>query len=237
VLGGLIVLGAVFGAVTSTIASVLVHTESRSIPVADVSAMDVDLSAGEFTVVFDEGRTEAELEVTATLGADSWTFAVEGDTLTVASPHRFFGPSWWFGGSGRAVLHLPASLQGLDATLGVSAGDLKVQLGAGDVTLDGTAQHLGLGISAGSADVALADVRSADLRVSAGSIMTQLTGTQPQSITVDVSAGSVSLSVPEGDYDVRSVVSAGDFDNSIPATRGASSTIDVQISAGSVSLR
>jgi hypothetical protein len=245
-LGGLIVLGAVFGAVTSTIASVLVHTESRSIPVADVSAMDVDLSAGEFTVVFDEGRTEAELVVTATLGADAWTFAVEGDTLTVASPHRFFGPSWWFGGSGRAVLHLPASLQGLDATLGVSAGDLtatgefgdlKVQLGAGDVTLDGTAQHLGLGISAGSADVARADVRSADLRVSAGSIMTQLTGTQPQSITVDVSAGSVSLSVPEGDYDVRSVVSAGDFDNSIPATRGASSTIDVQISAGSVSLR
>ncbi|MDQ2689934.1 MAG: DUF2807 domain-containing protein [Chloroflexota bacterium] len=246
VIGGLIVLGAVFSAVTSTIASALVHTDSRSLAVSGVSALDVDLSAGELVLIFDEGRTEAELEVTGTLGADAWTFAVEGDTLTVASPHRFFGPAWWFGGSGRAALHLPASLQDLDAKLGVSAGDLtatgefgdlEVRLGAGAVTLDGTARQLDLGVSAGSADVTLADVRSADLRVSAGSVASHFAGAQPQSIMVDVSAGSVSLSVPDGDYDVRSDVSAGDFDSRIPATPGAASSIDVRISAGSVSLR
>lgn len=246
VLGGLIVLATVFSAVTSTIASALVHTDSRSIAVTDVSNLDVDLSAGQLSVVFDQGLNEAELEVTSTLGADAWTLAVEGDTLTVASPRRFFGPDWWFGGSGRAELHLPASLQGLDAGLDISAGDvtvtgefgdLRAQLGAGRVTLDGAARHLDLGISAGAADVSLADVRSADLTVSAGSVTSQFTGVQPQSITVDVSAGSVSMRVPDGEYDVRSTVSAGDFDSRIPATRGASSTIDVHISAGSVSLR
>ena len=246
VLGGLIVLGAVFSAVTSTVASALVHTDSRTLAVSDVSALDVDLSAGELTVVFDEGATEAELEVTGTLGSDAWTFAVEGDTLAVASPHRFFGPAWWFGGSGRAVLHLPASLQGLGADLDIAAGeltatgefgDLHARLGAGAVHLNGTARQLDLHINAGAADVALADVRSAELTVNAGAVDAQLTGAQPQSVTVDVSAGSVSLRVPDGDYDVRSNVSAGDFDSSVPATRGASSTIDVTVSAGSVRLR
>ena len=246
VLGAMIVLGAVFSAVTSTIASALVRTDSRSLAVGTVSDLDIDLSAGRFDVVFDAGIRDAQLEVTSTFGADSWTFAVEGDTLTVGSPHRLFGPAWWFGGSGRAVLRLPASLQGLDAEFDISAGDVSatgefgdvdVQLGAGAITLNGTARQLGLNLSAGSADVALADVRSAELTVSAGSVTSQFSGAQPQSIVVGVSAGSVDLRVPEGDYDVRSNVSAGDFDSRIPATRGAASTIDVCISAGSVSLR
>lgn len=246
VLGGAIVLGAVLSAVGSTIASALVHTDARTVAVAGVSDLDLDISAGEFSVVFEEGRTDAELEVTSSLGADAWTLRVAGDTLTVASPHRFFGPAWWFGGSGRAVLRLPVSLQGVDAVFDVSAGDFTMtgefgdldgQLSAGAVTLDGTANSLGLNLNAGAADIALADVRSADLDVSAGSVTVELTGSQPQSVTVDVSAGSVDLRVPDGDYDVRSDVSAGDFDSRIPATRGAASTIDVNISAGSVSLR
>lgn len=246
VVGSVILLGAVLSAVGSTIASALVHTDARTVAVADVKQLDLDLSAGQLSVVFDEGRTDAELEVTSTLGADAWTFAVQGDTLAVASPHRFFGPDWWFGGSGRAVLRLPASLQGADADFDVSAGDFTMtgefgdldgQLSAGAVTLDGTAASLGLDLSAGAADVSLADVRSADLSVSAGSITAELTGTRPRAVTIEVSAGSVDLRVPEGDYDVRSDVSAGSFDSRIPATRGAASTIDVQISAGSVTLR
>ena len=117
---------------------------------------------------------------------------------------------------------LPSSLEGLDADFGLGAGDLtaegdfgelELDLGAGRATLSGSADVLTVDVSAGRADLDLADVRSAKLTVSAGSLVGTLTGDQPDAITLDVSAGSADLTVPEGDYDVSSDVSAGDFDN------------------------
>jgi hypothetical protein len=52
-----------------------------------------------------------------------------------------------------------------------------------------------------------------------------------------VSAGSLNLTVPDGEYNVTSEVSAGGFENKIGSSPDADSTVDVQVSAGQVVLR
>ena len=59
----------------------------------------------------------------------------------------------------------------------------------------------------------------------------------PRTLELDVSAGSLDVTVPDGDYDVTSDVSAGDFDNRVGSTPGADSTVDVQVSAGKAILQ
>jgi hypothetical protein len=245
--GALLIVGAVMSAVGSTLASALVRTETRTLTSTSFSDLDVDLAAGELTVLFVDGISAPELTVTSSAGAGDWTFAADGGTLTVASPDRRWMPLWWFGGVGSATLRLPASAQegGLDAEFDTSAGDLSVSgrfadldddLGAGRVTVAGAADELSLDVSAGAADLDLSDVRTAELTLNAGSATTHFTGAQPRSVTADVSAGSLELAVPEGAYDVRSDVSAGQFDNRIAPQPGAASTISVQVSAGSATL-
>ena len=245
-LGGALILGTIGTTVISTVAAASIQTTGRSLAVDDVDALDVDLAAGTLLVEFAD-VTEAELEVTGSFGADQWTLRTDGGTLVVASPDWHFGTPWMFGnGNGRATLRLPSSLEGLDADFGLGAGDLTVEgefgelgldLGAGRTTLSGSAQTLAVDVSAGRADLDLADVRSAKLTVSAGTLVGELSGDQPDAITLDVSAGSADLTVPEGDYDVSSEVSAGQFDNRIGSTPGASSTVRVDVSAGQAVLR
>jgi hypothetical protein len=245
-LGGALILGTIGTTVVSTVAAASIQTTGRSLAVDDVDALDVDLAAGTLVVEFAD-VTEAELEVTGSFGADQWTLRTDGGTLVVASPDWHFGTPWFFGnGNGRATLLLPSSLEGLDADFGLGAGDLtaegefgelELDLGAGRATLSGSAEVLTVDVSAGRADLDLADVRSAKLTVSAGSLVGTLTGDQPDAITLDVSAGSADLTVPEGDYDVSSDVSAGDLDNQIGSTPGASSTVRVDVSAGQAVLR
>ena len=77
----------------------------------------------------------------------------------------------------------------------------------------------------------------ANLSVSAGSLTVALSGRQPSDIELDVSSGSARVTVPEGEYDVTSDVSAGNLDNGLGSTPGADSTIRVQVSAGQAVLR
>ena len=248
VLGGIVLLGATISAAVGTIASASVHTSTRTVEAAGVDDLDVDAAAGTLRVEFTD-VAEAELEVTSSWGADSWRFDREGETLIVASTDRFgwFGWRGWFGDGGAdAVLRLPSSLEGLDADVSLAAGEfvtdgefgeLGLSLAAGSFDVSGSAESLTADVSAGRGTLELDGVRHADLTVSAGSLDATLTGTQPEAIELGVSAGSLRLTVPEGDYDVRSDVSAGEFDNSIGSTPGASSTITVQVSAGQAVLK
>ena len=183
---------------------------------------------------------------TAPFGGDRWSLERDGDTLTVSSPRWEWGMGWVFGGSGSAVLLLPDDLEGLDAELQMAAGSFHadgefgavgLSVGAGEVDLAGAADDLTIDLSAGRATLDLADVDTADLTVSAGSMDAALTGSQPSDIRAEVSAGSLNLVVPEGSYDVTSDVSAGNFRNSLGSDPGADSTISVNLSAGQVSLR
>lgn len=245
-LGAAVILGALGSAVFSTVAAASVRTESRSVDVGGVSELDISVDAASLRLEFAD-VSEATLQVTSGLGAGSWTLRTDGDTLRVASPERF-GPGWWvFGDEVRAILTLPQDLAGddLDATLELAAGDLTVDgrfgdlgidVGAGRLSVDGSATTLTAELSAGGADIDLADVTEAGFSVSAGTIDARLTGTAPRTVTVDVSAGGLDLELPDGAYDVRSDVSAGEFDNGLQTQAGARNTVDVTVSAGTVTI-
>ncbi|HWL79191.1 DUF4097 family beta strand repeat-containing protein [Microbacterium sp.] len=248
VFGSLVIVGAIVSAVVGTIVSASVHTTNRTVEVAGVDRLDIDAAAGSLRVEFGSVR-EAELEVTSSWGADRWVLERDGGDLVVSSP-RMWGPWWifggWFGGPGDAVLRLPQSLEGLDADITFSAGTLDVEgefaeldltMNAGRADIAGSAESLKADMNAGRADLELADVATANLIVNAGSLDAALTGSQPDEVTVDLSAGSLNLSVPQGDYVVTSDVSAGGFDNRIGSDPSASSTIHVEVSAGQVTLR
>jgi hypothetical protein len=244
-LGAAVILGAVGSAIWSTVAAASVRTETRTVDVAGVESLRVAVDAASLRIEFAD-VPEATLDVTSGLGVGRWTFERTGDELTVETPRRF-GPGWIFGGEVRATLTLPQELEGaeLDAALELSAGeltvdggfgDLGVDVGAGTFAVDGSARTLTAELSAGGADIELSDVTEADFSVSAGAIEARLTGTAPRSVTVDVSAGSLDLRLPDAVYDVQSDVSAGDFENGLQTERGARNVVDVTVSAGSATI-
>ncbi|HEX5730016.1 MAG TPA: hypothetical protein VFX99_11380, partial [Microbacterium sp.] len=123
-----------------------------------------------------------------------------------------------------------------DLTVDGDFADLEIQVGAGSLTVDGSADTLSAELSAGGADIDLADVAEATFSVSAGAVESRLTGSAPRLVTVDVSAGSLELTVPDADYDVRSDVSAGEFDNRLRVDADSGNVVDVTVSAGSATI-
>ena len=244
-LGCAVVLGALGTAIFSTVAAASVRTDTQTADVAGVESLNVAVDAASLRIEFAD-VSEATLEVTGGLGVGEWTLERQDDELTVATPHRF-GPGWIFGGDVRATLTLPRELEGadLDAALELSAGeltvdgsfgDLGIDVGAGTLTVDGAAQTLTADLSAGGADIDLADVGEATFTVSAGTVDARLTGAAPRAVTVDVSAGSLDLRLPDETYDVRSDVSAGDFENGLRTDADAANVVDVTVSAGTVTI-
>jgi hypothetical protein len=247
VIGGLVVAALVVMGTLSAIAAASVHEETRTLAVADVDELEVDVSGGSLDIVYAD-VPEARLEIQRVFGNAPWKFQVDGGTLKVASPDRFFGGGWPFGGNGSGTLTLPTSLRDtpLDASMDVAGGSLSVRDGvfgdlstetdAGSLDIRGTARTLDSETNAGDTTLRLSDVDKAEFSVSAGRMTTELTGSAPRSITADVSAGSLDLAVPRGAYAVTNDVSAGGFDNGIGSTAGATNTLHVEVSAGSASL-
>ncbi|MEV4776592.1 DUF4097 family beta strand repeat-containing protein [Microbacterium sp. LWH12-1.2] len=248
VIGGVALLGT-GGSAAFAAASDLSRTDSeQSLDVDGIEGIDLDASASDVTVQFDDVE-EAELTVTG--GRGNWTMERNEDDLIVRSPDTGFG--WWFGGnwfSGpeTVVLTLPESLRAtkLDAEFTLSAGsleavgdfgDLDVEVGAGFFSIEGSAHVLDIDMSAGRASIELDGVTEADLAVSAGDLMVELTGTAPDTVTIDVSAGSVNLALPNVDYNIVQDVSAGTLDSRVEESSSSRRTIDVSLSAGSVTLR
>lgn len=245
VIGAFVVLGAVFGSVAATFRAGPVLESTSTIDVRGADALQVQLDAGSLRIDYADVR-EAELSVRGVNGADDWTLEVVGDTLRVFSPHGEWSFPWSMTGSGDAVLTLPMRMSGADADLHLDAGALEatgdfgvlsLTVGAGEITVDGSAEELAVDLSAGGGTLALDDVSRADIQVSAGAIEAQLRGTQPDDIVVDVRAGSLTLTVPEGRYDVTSDVSAGELLNGLGTAPGSSHRVQVDVSAGQVVLR
>jgi hypothetical protein len=242
-LGVGILVAVAWGGIRSTVAAAAVSSETHEVAVAGVDVVDVDISAASLIVRFDD-VTEASLEVRNS-SSGAWTFERSAETLRVETPRTPFLS--WFGGSGngRGVLTLPAELEGADADLSLGAGSidadgafgmLALDMGAGDVTLRGSADSFTADVSAGRADVELADVDEADVQLSAGDMHARLSGEAPSDVQLSVSAGSLELTLPDGQYAVTSEVSAGDFDNGLQTSSAASSRVSVEVAAGTVQL-
>ncbi|WP_322411057.1 DUF4097 family beta strand repeat-containing protein [Microbacterium invictum] len=248
--GALVILGSLGSAAVGTAAAAVSgggssDGGSTTVDTTGVTEIDTEVGAGSLRIEFAD-VDQATLDVTGAWGADQWTLEREEDTIRVSSPDRWWG-GWMFGDRSEAVLTLPDALEGIDADLTTNAGDLRVvdgdfgeldlELGAGSIDITGSARSLDATVSAGQADLELSDVAEADVSVSAGDMDLVLTGSQPSGMTFDVSAGRVTATVPEGEYDITSEVSAGDFDSGIGSTPGARSTVEVSVTAGQVELR
>ncbi|GAT74723.1 hypothetical protein MHM582_3231 [Microbacterium sp. HM58-2] len=248
VIGGIALLGS--GATAAVAASGdLVRTDTvQTLDVTGITGLDLDVNASDVRIEFGD-VSDAELAVTSGRGR-TWTLERDDDELLVRSPDTRFG--WWFGNwfddEETVVLTLPEELQdgGLDASLTLNAGsltvsgtfaELDVEVTAGDLTVDGAATVLDAQLSAGGADILLDGVKTADFGVSAGDLAVELTGTAPTDTTIDVSAGELDLTVPEGGYRVTQSVSAGTLDNELDQDSDSRRTIDVSVSAGTVTLR
>lgn len=259
VFGGIVLLGAGGTAAFAATHDISAAANSgvsgtQSMNVDGIESLRVDISASDVTARFGD-VDEATLEVTGgRIG--SWTLERDGDELVVRSPDRGFG-SWfggdWFGGgwfdrNETVVLTLPESLEGaeLDADFSLSAGSLgiegmygevDIEMGAGALSMDGSAASIDADISAGRADMSLFDVNEADFTVSAGKLVAELANTAPRSVTIDVSAGSLELTLPDEAYAVRQDVSAGSFDNRLDTSNSSRFEIVATVSAGNVVLR
>lgn len=243
--GGLVLAGVGATAAFAGVAQLSEGEEAQVVDVTGVDSLDVDVSAADLTVRFAD-VDEAQLETSGTRG-QGWTFEVDGDELMVASPDArwsWFGLGWW-GGETTATLVLPESLASLDADLLLQAGSLRadgdfdelsVEVGAGSLTVDGSATALDVEVSAGNAEVTLDGVREASYSLSAGWIDSELLSA-PTSTRLDVSAGSLTLTVPEEAYRLVRDVSAGTLDSELTESEDAANAIDVSLSAGSVELR
>ena len=225
----------------------LTRTESmrQSVDVRGVTSVDLEASASEVRVEFGD-VDEAELSVQG--GGGSWTFRRDGYELVVRSPDTVFG--WWFAGwsadNRSVVLTLPRGLEGVDASLELSAGSLDVsgsygeldtEVSAGNLSVDASASSLDATLSAGRADLVLDRVDSAEFSVSAGDLTAELRGAAPRETLVDLSAGSADITLPSGDYAISQDVSAGNFDNRLETSPASRNSIEVTLSAGSVTLR
>lgn len=243
VIGGLALVGTGASAAVAASANMTRGDSLQRLDVSGVSELDVDVSASEVRVLFAD-VDEAELAVT---GGGDWSFRRDGDELVVHSPDWWSDWSFgnWFGDTQTVVLTLPMELEGVDANFTLGAGDLDisgdfgvlgVDVSAGDLTVEGAASSLDVQLGAGSAELTLDDVDQADFSVAAGDLTVVLTGSAPERITVDTSAGTTDLTVPDAGYTVTEEQSAGTIDNRLNSSSDSRRTIDVSVSAGTVTL-
>ncbi|MBN6035792.1 DUF4097 family beta strand repeat-containing protein [Amycolatopsis sp. 195334CR] len=105
-----------------------------------------------------------------------------------------------------------------------SAGNVTIT-GAGATDVDASAGNVVLGQLAGPANVT----------ASAGNVEVGLA--TPADARVKASAGTVTVTVPQGTYRVTTEANAGDSHVSVPNTPGAPHVVDVAASAGDVTVR
>jgi hypothetical protein len=241
-LGVGVLVAVVWGGMRSTFAASNTSSETQTLAVGGVTDLDVDVAATTLSIRFDD-VPEASLEVRDSDGGP-WTFERSGGTLRVETPRGAF-VSWFGSDNGRAVLTLPAELEGADAAFDLGAGnltaagefgELDLGMGAGEMTVSGSAASLVADVSAGRANVDLEGVRTANLQLAAGDMVARLGGDAPSEVRVSVSAGSLELTLPDEEYDVTSDVSAGEVDNGLRTASGASAQVSVEVAAGSARL-
>ncbi|WCM55701.1 DUF4097 family beta strand repeat-containing protein [Microbacterium sp. EF45047] len=218
--------------------------QTRAVDVDGVEAIDVEVGGADLTVRFGDGD-QARLEVSGP-DARGWSLRADGGELVVHGPDRgwnWFGPDWLRGGT-TATLTLPAELAGADLGLDLQAGRIdaegefgvvRIDVGAGSLNLEGAATALDAEVNAGRADISLTGVREADYRVSAGRLRAELTSA-PDAVTAEVSAGSLDLTVPDEEYDVRLERTAGSIDSELRSSPDARRTITATVAAGSIDL-
>lgn len=238
-LGAVLILGAVVSGVFSAVRAATQRTQTLTADAAGVADLEIDISSAQLTIVY--GGDQVSLEVTGSAG--DWRLTRDGDSLEVTTDRLWWGDWTLLGGDDTAVLTLPRALEtrALDADFSVSNGvigasgtyrELDLDLSAGSMNISGSAEAVDADISAGRLTFDLADVREADLQLSAGAVDGALTGRPPSETVIDVSAGRAELTLPDDTYAVSADVSAGTFDNRLSVDPTSRNRVSVAVSAG-----
>lgn len=251
VVGGIALAGAGISAATQAFrGQVTQETSTQTVGVDGLSAVTVDMAAADFTLEYGDVE-EAQLEATGTRG--EWNMRRSGSELVVTSPRvGWFSWNWgcvgWCDDGETVTLTLPHALErgaGIDASIDISSGavrangafrDLSLDLSAGSVVATGAARSVDVDMSAGRLEADLTDVGDAAFEISAGAVDATLRGTAPESVLIDVSAGSFDFTLPDAQYRVESDVSAGSVDNLLDTSPDSPHHIKVAVAAGSVTL-
>lgn len=239
--------GSALAAVAQVASSDGSGARSTSVDTTGVTGLKVEVGRGSATIRFDD-VSEATMRVSGT-GSSDWTMRRDGDVLRVDRPNGPFGwwTAGWFGIDPQMTLTLPRELEGeLTADLQLDAGSLSAEgrfdalttrVNAGSLSLDGGAKTVTTRVNAGSATLRLDDVTTADLSMSAGRLDATISGRQPDDVTLDVSAGSMDVTVPTGRYALMRDSSAGTIDARIQTDPSSTHRIGARLSAGSITLR
>lgn len=241
VLGSVLILGTVVSGVFSIVRDGSRRTETFTADAADIAQLDVDVAGADLTLRYGDTAT---LEVNG--AAADWRFERDGDTLRVTNTQPWW-QGWHWGDIDQAVLTLPRALErtAVSADFSVSGGrltsdatfdELDLELAAGAIDVSGSARTIDVEGSAGRITLDLADVGSAELTLSAGELTGALTGSAPDTVSIDVSAGRLDLTLPDESYAITSDVSAGEFRHTLTVDPASRHTIDVSVSAGAAVL-
>ncbi|HIY85945.1 MAG TPA: DUF2807 domain-containing protein [Candidatus Yaniella excrementavium] len=247
IIGGFILLAVAATAVFSSATSFNRGSANLTADTTGITGVNLEANASEFNLEF-SNVSQATLR-TDGVNAENWQLRREGDELLVTAPDQWFG--WCLFNcnfdENRVTLTLPEELNdgSLNADMDLSAGrltahgnfdQLNVELGAGEAIVNGTADALDAQLSAGSARLQLADVQTAEFDVSAGQLTTELTGSAPETVNAEVSAGELNVTLPDTQYAVTSDISAGDLDNQLQTSSGSNHQVHVELSAGGATL-
>lgn len=250
IIGGVVLLGVGATAAISIVAgSERSGSEptSRSIDVTGISEVTVESNSSEFTLQFGD-VTEATLDTNGA-GRFKWELYVEEGELVAETKTRIwdFCFGWCSSRNEQVTLTLPESMNNgsLDADIEVASGsltargtyrDLSLRTSAGVLDFDGAAESIDAEIGAGRLTVRVEDANEVDFEVSAGRLDAEVIGQTPRQVDLEVSAGRAEVRLPQGDYDVRSEVSAGSLDNQLDTSARSNNKISVSVSAGSALL-
>lgn len=226
---------------------------STSADAEGITGLDLDLRAGNVTLEY-ASVSEAKLEVTGP-GSERWGMRRDQNTLVVESPRLSSGfcflgicPDGRRNGLTTVTLTLPQKFQrtALNVDVELAAGDfradgtfgeLSLDLGAGEATVSGSARTLDVSVHAGDYSIDLADVARAGFETAAGSGTAQLTGKAPVDIDIEISAGSLDLTIPDVEYRLDSSVTAGDIASQIRTSQTSQNRIEASVAAGEIVLR
>jgi len=250
-IGAIIVAGALVVGLTTGFRVTGAEDVRLTAGVDGVDSVRVDFSTADVLIVFAD-VPDAELD----MRTEGWTAAVD-PSMTVENGElrvtdrrggwNFLPNLGWWNHGAEVTVTLPASLEGrIDLRAEVSAGSttaegdfraVDLDVSAGDITFTGDSTALDVDVSAGRAVVTTDGPTQIDLGVSAGEIIATITGRQPDTTTVDVSAGSVTLALPQGTYALSGSQSAGDRTIDVETASGADASLRVSVSAGDATVR
>ncbi|MFF8817527.1 hypothetical protein ACF07D_05950 [Leucobacter sp. NPDC015123] len=258
VVGGVVLLGlgasaAVGMALSSQRVELSQSAAGTMIDATGVTDLDLNVGVAELTLQF--GAVEGATLEARGGSADKWELDRAGDSITVRAPKVdrsgfcFLGvcPSNR-GQHVQATLTLPNELadRTIDADIRVGVGEvqaagrfgeLNLKVDAGEATVSGSATSLNATVGVGTVQGELSDVQTVDADVSLGDLDLRLTGAQPVDVGLNVSAGSISLEVPDGVYDVVQRGGIGTIENRLTTTPGAPHKISAQVELGDILLR